>query len=185
MTINPDTNKQIAAIVPRYTDSGSLTVIMNTDGSQGTTSAQTRTLLRRLASKQAFDLSSLQKRSGEITQRRMFQPLPLGTGLLLFPLKVRLPRVAGDTTTGYVNVHALSAITKTTESPYQALLLLKGGWKLPVIWSTDTVKKHVHHAKLSAALPVTATNAPGELQGIAQKLVEVFYEILSLKRNTE
>ena len=41
--------KQIAAIVPRYTLSGNITVVMNTDGSQATTSLQTRTLLRRLA----------------------------------------------------------------------------------------------------------------------------------------
>ena len=177
--------KQIAAIVPRYTLSGNITVVMNTDGSQATTSLQTRTLLRRLAYSQAFDLHAVKKRSSVLTQRAILQPLPLSAGLVLFPVKTRIPRIPGDTTTGYVNLHAVSKVCEEEAPPYQSLIHLTGGWKLPVIWSAITVKKHLQEAKLSAAAPLPASGSHPELHMIAQKLVEIFYEILTFKKGQE
>ncbi|WP_094603243.1 hypothetical protein SPSIL_011840 [Sporomusa silvacetica DSM 10669] len=177
----------IAAILPCYTSEGDSTVILTTEGERITTGVRIRTILRRLASNQAIDLSSLKKIITDATHQSNLQPLPITPRLVLFPVKIRKPRIAGDITTGCINLHAITSINRITESPSAGTLInLSGGAKVPILWSITTVRRHMLLARLATTqAPITTTQAlrrntvcdADGLSPIARKLAEVIEEL--------
>lgn len=182
--------ERIAAILPCYSQTGDTTKIFTTDGGCNTTNLRIRTVVHKLALSRATDLVALKKRTAAATQRAILQPLPLTPGLVLCPVKVRTPRVSGDTSTGYVNYYAIRGVEKHNKTPYQAIISLAGGTKIPVIWTAFTVNKHLQDARLALAYsqyPTTAavhegvkTYAP-EIVPIIQKFIEVICDIVAAK----
>ncbi|SDD78091.1 hypothetical protein SPACI_042070 [Sporomusa acidovorans DSM 3132] len=186
---------QIAAIVPYYDDAGDTTALVSADGSTTTVQSRIRTVIQRLAKSRAIDLAVLRTQTREITKRTNLEPLPLAPGLVLVPVKVRQPRVAGDATTGYINYHAVTAVAASTNKPYQTTVTLSGKATLPVLWTVATVNHQLALAHLVANTPPanqTASAAgvlreafPGyapELLTLAVKLIDVFNDILSIKQ---
>ncbi|EAX48925.1 hypothetical protein TcarDRAFT_2614 [Thermosinus carboxydivorans Nor1] len=181
----------IAAILPEYTTSGDRTVILTTDGAAHPTNARVRTVLVRLARSLAADLTALRQASARATGRDILQPLPLAPGLVLFPVKVRTPRVAKDTCTGYLNLRAVTAVRENKAGPFPATVALLGGASIPVLWTAKAVHKQLGYARLAAAYSpraaglaaqeAAATYAP-ELLPIAKKLVEVICDIMRLRQ---
>lgn len=190
--------ERIAAIVPCYNALGDNTTVIACDGSSTTLACRVRAVIGRLAKSRAIDLAALKARIRVDIERKNLEPLPLAPGLVLVPVKVRKPRVAGDSTTGYVNFHAVTAVCANTNKPYQTTITLSGKTKLPVIWTNATVNRQLALARLAAStaptlklpLPISAFHEsfPGytpELFSLAVKLVDVFHEILSIKQGRE
>jgi hypothetical protein len=176
---------QIAAILPRYTSAGDTTTIITTDGQEMSTKTQIRTILRRLAHSRSKDLIALRQNTTRATGRRVLQPLPLAPGLVLCPVKTRIPRITGDTSTGYINYHAVTGVAENSLVAYQAIVSLAGGTNIPVFWTSDTVNKHLQSARLAISHTVQSPDAHPDLMPIAQKLVEIIYDILVLKHKKE
>ncbi|TWH47582.1 hypothetical protein [Sporomusa sp. KB1] len=176
----------IAAIIPCYSAEGDSTVILTTEGERITTGVRIPTILRRLASYQAIDLSSLKRIITDATHQSIMQPLPITPRLVLFPVKTRKPRVAGDISTGYINLHAITGTTKN--QPSGTLINLSGGANVPIIWSLTTVRRHMLLARLATAQAPITTPRPfrrnavfdvdDDLSPIAHKLAEVIHELL-------
>ncbi|HWR09566.1 hypothetical protein [Sporomusa sp.] len=183
----------IAAILPCYQATGDSTTIIAADGSTTCLTSRVRTVIHRLAKTRAVDLSALRTKTRAATERKNLEPLPLAPGLVLVPVKVRRPRVAGDTTTGYVNLHAVTAVVTNKNKPYQTTVRLSGKTEIPVLWTPATVNHQLALARLAATTaPAQAVmissfheTFPGyapELLTLAVKLVDVFNEILCMKQ---
>lgn len=189
---------RIAAIVPCYNAAGDNTTVIACDGSSTTLACRVRAVIGRLAKSRAVDLAALRARIRADTERKNLEPLPLAPGLVLVPVKVRKPRVTGDSTTGYVNFHAVTAVCANPNTPYQTTVTLSGKTEIPVIWTTATVNRQLALARLAAStaptlqLPLPAgafqESFPGytpELFSLAVKLVDVFHEIINIKQGSE
>lgn len=180
---------RVAALLPSYSEQGDCSTIITTDGEKFTEPVRIKTLIRRLAYAQAADLTALRSHAAKVTNKSLFQPLPLTAHLLLLPVKVRQPRVPGDTCTGYVNYHAIGSVEPSQETACSTVIVLKGGAVVSVLWTAITVRRHIQFAKLAAvnspvlAVRETSTGYEPELNQIAQKLVEVFHDILMLKQD--
>jgi len=189
MTIQLPPHDRIAAILPCYSATGDSTTVITTDGTSRTTGLRLKTIINRLARSRAADLTSLKKNSTYSTQRAILQPLPLTPGLVLCPVKVRTPRIPGDPSTGYINLHAVTGVAKNHNQPYRTTVNLAGGTAVPVLWSTATVNKHLQSARLAMnTTPAYSTvhesaAAYADIAHIARKLVEVIYDILTLKQS--
>ena len=168
----------IAAILPDYTSTGDSTRILFINGSQIITQRRISTVLNQLARSLAKDLTALKQNASQATASSIFQPLALTPGLVLCPLKVRLPRVAGDTSIGYINLHALMGVTENQQKPYQSMIKLLGGAELPVLWKASTVKKHFQQGKLATLCTAHNSILPPALTLIAQKQVAIMYDLL-------
>ena len=178
MLKSSSTYDRIAAIIPSYTTEGDTTVIIATNGSQQTVHTRIRSVLQKLARSQATDLVALKRNATCITDHRHLQPLFLAPGLVLCPLKTRKPRVAGDTSIGYINFHAITSVTANHNKPFKSLITLMGGTELPVLWSLTTVKKYLKDARLAMSYTAPDPGMRPELTLIAQKQVEVMYDLL-------
>lgn len=187
----------IAALIPEYTDTGDHTVLYTAAGGKTVTSFRTSTLIRQLARTWAIDLAALKKQTALATQRVILQPLPICPSLTLVPVKVRLPRVPGDSSIGYVNSYCVAGLEacKPADSPAEpkSLICLQGGASIPCFWTCATVRKALQQARLFTSYSQTARHCrplkessvayDPHLEPIAQKLVEVFYDILRLKQH--
>ena len=194
MTPSLPAHARIAAIVPCYSTSGDSTTVFSIDGSATILSARVRAVIQRLAKTRAIDLATLRSHIRKLTERTNLEPLPLAPGLVLVPVKVRRPRIAGDATTGYINFHAVDTICVSTKKPYQTIITLSGKTEIPVLWTTTTVNRQLALARLAAhtaptiqplAAGVLRESFPGyepELLTLAVKLIDVFHDILSIKQ---
>jgi hypothetical protein len=182
----------IAAILPCYQTTGDLTTIIMINGHSVTSGLRIRTIINHLAKSRATDLAALKKHTSRTTNQLLLQPLPLEPGLTLFSVKVRKPRLPGDTSTGYINLHAVTGLSQNCAA--QTTIKLLGGTHVPALWSAATIKKHMQSARLASAYAphyphntlagtvLKETDATAAtLAPIAHKLVEVIYEILMLK----
>lgn len=184
--------ERIAAILPYYSATGDSTKIITTDGLTDTTNVRIRTVVRRLALSRAADLLALKKHASCATRSSILQPLPLTPGLVLCPIKVRTPRVAGDTSTGYINYYAVKSVEKNDSTPYQATVCLAGGVHLPVLWTVSTINKHLQNARLALVYAQQYQRADSfnedvrsyapEIVPIIQKFVEVICDIVAAKQ---
>ena len=168
----------IAAIIPSYTTTGDTTTIITTNGSKHVNNTRIRTVLKRLAHSRSTDLTALKRKATCATGHTSLQPLVLAPGLVLCPLKVRTPLVPGDTSIGYINFHAVISVTANHSKPYQSTITLTGGTVLPVLWTPDTVKQHLKDARLAMSYTAPDAAMRPELTMIAQKQVEVMYDLL-------
>lgn len=186
---------RIAAILPCYTTAGDSTLIIADDGSTTTLNTKVRTVIQRLAKSRAVDLTALKNRTKAATGRKNLEPLPIAPGLVLVPVKVRKPRINGDTTTGYINFHAVTAVDTSTNKPYQATITLSGKAEVPVLWTSVTINRQLALTRLAVSSAPYLLNAlparsfqesfagySPELLTLAVKLVDVFNEILAIKR---
>lgn len=179
------TFENIAAIIPNYSMVGDTTMIIKTDGSKQIIDHSIRTVLNRLADSRATNLIALKQRASSATEQRIFLPLAIAPDLVLSAVKVRTPRVPGDTCTGYFNLHALSSLTVNNNRPYHTTIKLTGNTELPVLWTISTVKKHLQYARLAMTYTAHCPEIPSNLLPIAIKIVGLVHDILSLRNEKE
>lgn len=181
--------QDIAALIPCYTEKGDCTRLLTTNGSTLSLPVRSRAVLHRLARSRATDLAALRHITALKTQRSILQPLPLAPSLLLIPVKVRTPRITGDTCTGYCNYYAVTAVFPCGDHPTHTTLTLTGGHSITALWAPATIRRYMQLARLTACTPhyahVQETEAfySPDLFTIAHKLAEVFWELLSLKHS--
>ncbi len=166
----------IAAVVPCYGSQGDNTIILTIEGERIITRVRMRTILRHLAAKQATDLSALKKLMTSTTGQAIMQPLPFNAHLVLFPVKIRKPRIAGDISIGYVNLYAITAISKNKK--LGTTINLSGGSKISTLWTISTVTKYMQFACLATAYRSVSTFSADSIVPIARKLAEVIRETL-------
>lgn len=194
MSLSLPAHARIAAIIPCYNTAGDSTTVFATDGSVTCLSSRVRAVIQRLAKSRAIDLATLRSQIRTLTERTNLEPLPLAPGLVLVPVKVRRPRIAGDATTGYINFHAINTVSTSTKKPYQTTITLSGKTEIPVLWTTATVNRQLALARLAAqTAPTTHPISPGvlresfpgyapELLTLTVKLIDVFNDILNIKQ---
>lgn len=186
--------ESITAIFPEYTTAGDHTVIYLCTGKQLTGKNRVTTIIRKLANARAIDLYTLKKQTAAVTQRSILQPLPLTPGLILVPVKIRTPRLPGDSSTGYFNYRAVTGVSSCpADGPpdCKAVIHLAGGLALPCLWTAATIRKYMQYACLTACQtpgPLRQTlyeTTPGyepDIEPILQKLLEVLGDILQLRK---
>ncbi|BBB91676.1 MAG TPA: hypothetical protein PKA28_09085 [Methylomusa anaerophila] len=193
----PETFERIAAIIPAYNTSGDSTIIISTDGKSTTLSARVPRVILRLARSRAIDLNELKNKVRALTQRTLLPPLPITPRLVLIPVKTRLPRIAGDATYGYINLHTVKEVYRSNNKPYHSLIKIAGQTEIPVLWSAASVNRQLALARLAAAESAGYPSLYGgktlresnavynpEIHLLAAKLVDIFYDILALKQIT-
>lgn len=191
MSDNLPRPRQIAAILPCYQDYGDCTTVITATGIHLTLLKKVRTVIHQLARAQAIDLRALKQQTCAATGKIILQPLPLASGLLLVPLKVRQPRVNGDPCSGYVNFYAVTGVAANHCAPYQATLSLTGGATVNVLWTTRTVNKYLQAARLTLAAPkldrftavheIPASYEP-QVALLARKLADVIQAMIGLRQ---
>ncbi len=159
----------IAAILPCYGPAGDNTAFILCSGQPIIIKAGINTAVRLLARRQAIDLREVKRRSLAVTQRTCLPPLPLTPELILFPVKIRIPRVPGDFSHGFINLPAVTGIV-TAGRPGRTVIKLAGGRRVMTLWSAKTVSKHRHLARLAAAQaagsPLALYSQPSLAQGL-------------------
>ncbi|MCX7781217.1 MAG: hypothetical protein N2491_09960 [Negativicutes bacterium] len=173
----------IAAILPQYTTAGDSTLIIAADGKATTSPVRVKAILNRLARRHAVDLISLRRLSARATGRSLRQPLPLAPGLVLIPFKVRKPRIARDSCTGYINLHAVKTAAEDANCREQTVITLLSGREIPVLWNEKTVARCLREARLAASAAPHPASGAASLHAAFYKLLEVFHEILALKQS--
>ena len=178
----PQTNT-IAAILPQYTTAGATTAIVTTDGQTVSSKLRHKSVLHRLAAIHAIDIVNLRRNVRRATGRAIHQPLPLTSKALFVPVKVRKPKIAGDTCTGYLNYYSVKDIhVRETDQRYSTVELA-GGAAIDVLWSFKTLKSCMNNAKLASHEITLGSAALPEMRKLERKLLETICEILSAKMN--
>lgn len=182
--------KAIAAIIPHFSASENCTIIITNSGEKICCTYRLQTILKHIAYEQCIDLAAVKKHASQVTAKNILQPLPLSPASLLVPLKVRIPYQKGQPSIGYVNLYSIKNIADNgnikLNPPYRSAIELSGGYTLPVIWTSATIKKQLRCARFSACeipgLPAARISLQqNELRPLAQKLIELIYDILLLK----
>ena len=178
--------EKIAALLPHYTPNGDATLLYTCDGQELVVPRRLQAVLKNIARNLATDLGALKQLSRRHTKKVIFQPLPITPRLLLFPVKSRTARISGDGCTGYINYYAVQNI-KTCNGK-STNILLTCDKIVPVLWSTETVQRHLQFCKLVANSHNTAIVAEEsadyntELMHVARKLVEAMHALLNLRK---
>ncbi len=181
----------ILALIPCYTATGDCTRILTAGGHTATITKPCCTLIRQLARSLATDITVIYTRTARITQRSLLRILPLTPKLVLVPVKVRKPKIAGDASTGYINFHAVGQVLTIRAPAGKAAIQLTDGREIVTCWAPATVNKQLQLARLvlaqypHPAAGCAARESPGmyspEVIGIIYRLVEIFQDIMTLK----
>lgn len=142
-------DRNIAAVLPRYTNYGDRTVIIDAGGREIEYAAKPNTILGKIGARCCKDLRLMRIWAGEVTYQRMWVPLAFSWELLLIPLRIRRAKVNGDATIGYFNfVH----INYLEEMDGQLYLVMENEQIFHVLWNPTTAKKRLKDAALIHAL---------------------------------
>ena len=142
-------DREIAGIIPSYTQQGDQTLLYKTDGSCMVLPMHPEMVVRQLAERRQESLYLLRRWAGKCTGSKLWEPLGISWELVLVPLKMRKPRVPGDTATGYVSFSWIEEVEKSGD---YSCLRLKNQQKLPVLWTWKTVVQHLQNAFLVQSL---------------------------------
>lgn len=146
---NLPVDREIAAIVPAYSERGDGSLLYRRDGSCQRLPVKVETVLRALIERKCEDLHLLRKWAQGYTRVKLWAPLAISWELVLVPFKMRRPRVSGDATMGYCS---FTQITELQVAGRQTILSLRSGQTLPVLWSFLTANEHLKNAFLMQAM---------------------------------
>lgn len=138
-------NESICAVLPAYTDSGDYTKLLTLE-EERLLPVKATTIISKLARRQAVDLYTLKEKTSRLTNMRIWQPLVFAPNLVLAPIKVRKPKVAGDITGGYISflhINEIKSVQAGTE------LTLCGNHKVTSLWQKATIENHLQKAHLA------------------------------------
>lgn len=138
-------DRDIAAILPRYTCYGDRTVIIDAEGHESAYSLKPATLLAKIGSRNCKDLRLLRIWARKYTYQRLWIPLGFSWELVLIPMRVRDSKINGDTTIGYFN---FVYINRLEQEDSQVCIIMENGLKFPILWGLATVRKHLKDAML-------------------------------------
>ena len=141
----------ILAIIPQYTPIGDQTIIYTTN-KVISINLKIKSVIKRIAYRHAIDLMALKARNYKLTKRSLVPPLAFSNDLVLFPLKVRKPKVKGDATIGYINFKHFNEIKQNCDN---TSVLIDCNLEIPTLWTKKTVQQQLQLAQLT-----TLANSP-------------------------
>ncbi len=168
--------EELSAIFPVYTPTGEQTKLFFRTGRTEQAAKKIHAYLQNMASFYTFDLIALRNQSGKRTGHSHLLPLPFSPCLLLFPVKVRRPRVIGDFTMGYINKYAIEKIEPSSNAPYRTKIFLSGGHQLYSLWTAATIRQNM----LRASLSLVVSDEACQLARFTQQCIELLRTFKSL-----
>ena len=181
----------LSAIIPTYTTTGDSTTIYFTNGTNIMQNIRTKALLNRLAKALAYDLNTVRKISRQNTNSYLLSPLPLTSSLILMPIKIRTPRVRGDTSMGYINATQNITVRQGRIKGYKSLLVLPNEIYLDCLWDVNTVVRRLQVAKALVlytpyfpSLYVSENDQTSDIMSLMQNIALVFYELSLFQQTT-
>ncbi|MBL0385468.1 hypothetical protein JJB07_02300 [Tumebacillus sp. ITR2] len=140
--------RELALLEPVYVEGGGdRTRVVLADGTQRLDPRTVSVLLKGIARYYGVDLTAVRERYGDILGKRLHVPLPFSSGLVLIPLKMRIPRIAKDGTTGYVVARRIDFIREGA-TPTECRLELQSGDGVTCLQSADFAKQQLRHARI-------------------------------------
>lgn len=132
----------LLALVPVYGQEGSASHVYTCRGDYKD-SHTVNWLLSGIASYYGTSMKLLKEVYAPLLNRANTIPLPLSREMVLLPFKMREPRIAGDTSLGYVNGLRISRVEPAPE-PFRSSLHFQEGLVLKSYTSPATVWERVH-----------------------------------------
>ena len=139
---------RIAALLPTYTSEGDATRLLLVTGEEVLLGVRRRRVLEVLAARHCQSLVLLRQWGGHRVSGKNALALAMAPELVLLPLRVRIPKVRGDATLGFINVALGDVELHPTEAGTE--LLLPSGQRLASLWQLTTVRRHLIAARLLA-----------------------------------
>jgi hypothetical protein len=140
--------EQLAVLMPIYREGGGdMTRVILQDGQEWDDPRPLYAVLKGIARHFAVDLVAVRERYGAILGKRLYVPLPLSPHLTLVPLKMRLPRVYKDGTTGYVVSGAVDKILMGSSTTC-CQVEVRGAGFIDCLQSRDFAVKQMLHADI-------------------------------------
>ena len=141
---------RIAAVLPAYTDEGDATRILLSTGEEIILRVRTKRALELLAARHSQSLALLRRWGRYHVSGSNAMTLAMTPELVLLPLRVRAPKVRGDTTFGFINVALGEMDLRPADAGLGTELVLPTGQLIPVLWRAATVRRHLLAARLLA-----------------------------------
>ena len=116
--------------------------ILYADGSHEELDLAAEAYVHQLSRANALNVKLLQKALQKALQIRYLVPMPLSRELMLVPFKTREAAVKGDSSLGYVNLHAVE-----DETQGGTVLRLKSGRRFPCLNRARTVNRRIVQAR--------------------------------------
>lgn len=138
-------DRDITAILPRYTSCGDRTVVIDAAGREFTYSFKPNTILTKIGSRCCKDVHLLRTWARGFTYQQLWLPLGFSWELVLVPLRTRAAKINGDATVSYFN---FIYINHLEQKDGQVCIVMENGMSFPVLWGLGTVRKHLKDAML-------------------------------------
>ena len=136
---------QISAFIPTYSEgTGQALSLFFCNGSTGCIELGLRSFIIQLAGIFAINMKEARKKYSLVLGQTNLIPLVLAPFLIYLPIKVRTPRVSGDSAYGYFRFRS---IIETRQNPAPCTLELEGGHKIIVNQSFRTVRNRIRSGK--------------------------------------
>ncbi len=142
-------DRDIMALLPKYSDFGDGTVVVNSTDKDVFYSIGQRAMLNHLCSRSCKDIHLLRTWAGRLTGQSIWMPLGISYELVLVPMKIRQAKINGDVTVGYFNFNYIKDIRENKD---KTILLMKDDTEYTVLWQIRTVKKHLRDAMIIHSL---------------------------------
>jgi hypothetical protein len=139
---------ELGLLRPVYQDGGGdMTQVGLTSGESWIDPRPVSTVIKLVARHFGVDLTAVRERYGDILGRRLYVPLPFAPHLILVPLKMRVPRVAKDGTTGYVASRLVERVLPGAEANRCYLQVHKIG-RLECLQSGAFARQQLRNARI-------------------------------------
>lgn len=168
---------------PAYSEEGNVTELFFWSGEVLAKAYDRRTLpsvRRALARSYALDLSAQAKDLKKKINRCSPTPICLPDGRVFVPLKMRRPRITGDSTYGYADTAYIRSVQQTG---VQVNLLLEGGEEVALFTSAATAMNIINLGKtMTGNFAPPAENEREKIIAALSLLVDKLYRIEELSR---
>jgi hypothetical protein len=128
----------IAAYIPVY-DNGNAVMAITKDGQTMTVDKSIKSLIKNLLNRNAMDFSLLRKSLSRYTGNCKYMPIPLSTGSILIPVKVRKRLAVNDGAFAYIDLLSIHKVSMDKAS----VITLKCGRDIKTLESEKTVRSRM------------------------------------------
>ncbi|NLM04258.1 MAG: hypothetical protein GX214_04490 [Clostridiales bacterium] len=140
-----DKHEVISCILPHYEKNlGNTTKVILENSMEITYPQSPNSILRSIASYYGLHLRLVRKKQAQLLNSKYYLPLPINDQLLLYPVKIRIPRIKNDSSLAYINYYSVDKINYK-----EACIYLKNGKIIKSLNSSATLEKRYHQARIS------------------------------------
>ena len=101
----------------------------------------------------SFDWRAYRRQYSQLLHQRNLLPWPADVWRMFAPLKLRLPKVAGDAAYGYVAAEEVAHVVPAApKQPAKVRIILHSGYELPVYLSPRETHRHLQAATYASQL---------------------------------